>query len=341
MNLKKQITKFNWYQVFMALFLLQWILTMLLEKKFIIIEFILMEHNCEFPFIFYPIIIACIIKFIFPKFTILSCLFIAFVMQWILFLNVNPYPISMDNKLAVMNNIPEKFRPEIQYSLVDISDKSIEYPIIIKPIICSGCSVEVHIAKSFSDLQNILNKIKDRSQYMVQNFLEDYDVEICVLFEKMPWEESGKIIEIYEKTNTNQIRNYIKYKTSNKSQMINDTTNKLFNDISKLVPGLNTGRYDIRLKSIDDLEKGEFKIVEINGTMGMSLFPGVFDNWLLSAYLHLKNDTFWHLRRVLIGASNIILMRGYSLLNLPIAMFKSYKSMTMCCNWENLFSLYS
>jgi hypothetical protein len=51
----------------------------------------------------------------------------------------------------------------------------------------------------------------------------------------------------------------------NASHLITDQLNASFDQISKSIPGFFFGRFDLRCASIDDLEKGNIKILELNG----------------------------------------------------------------------------
>ena len=51
----------------------------------------------------------------------------------------------------------------------------------------------------------------------------------------------------------------------NCNHLITDTLSSSFDRISKRVDGFYFGRYDVRVSSIEDLEKGKVKVVELNG----------------------------------------------------------------------------
>lgn len=51
----------------------------------------------------------------------------------------------------------------------------------------------------------------------------------------------------------------------NYNHLINDTLNTTFDAISKKISGFYFGRYDLRCASVEDLEKGNVKIMELNG----------------------------------------------------------------------------
>jgi len=288
-------------------------------------------HTC---FILFPLIISLII---YKKITLVGY-FIGFIIQWIIFLNVNPYPINQNNKLAVMNLIPDKFKPTIQFSLVEINDKyldaKIQYPIIIKPIICSGGGIDIKIINSDKELKIYLLNCKDKNNFMVQNYLYGYDVEIGVLWEKQLRQKEGKVIEIVEKTQKKWIRPFDHNNYKNHHYLINKKLNLIFNDISMNIKNMNVCRYDIRLKNIEDLQNGNFKIVEVNGTMGMPFLGYPIKYGFII-------DVNWYLRRLIIGLYNIITLHGYSPITLPIVMLQSYYNSISCNDWENIYSYYS
>ena len=95
-------------------------------------------------FLMVPLLITfCINRFI--KYDFIKLYFFVFVIQWILFLNVNPYPLPIDNKFSIMELVPEDYRPRNQFLLSTVYYNDFSYPIVIKPIRCSGNSVNVTI----------------------------------------------------------------------------------------------------------------------------------------------------------------------------------------------------
>ena len=278
--------------------------------------------------------------------------FAGFIVQWIIFLNTNPYPLRQDNKLTIMELIPKKYRPEIQFSLDELKklsmhEMNVRFPIIIKPTVCSGRQKNVTIVKTQQELDKYFKENKNTSNCMVQTYLSDeYDMEIGVLWEKMPWEREGKIIEINEQPKLKKNKddqdeqqdeqdeqdslNKIN-ETKTFNYLINDDLNKLFNDLSKNIKGLNAGRYDILIKSLNDFQNGDFKIVEVNGIWGAQA----------TMYEHPLGSVNWGLRRFVIGLGNILTLQGYSPLNLVMVMFKSYARYLSCSDDKvGLFSLY-
>jgi len=304
--------------------------------------------NLVFNAIMFPFICCvfpALVSYLIYKKITLTGFFIGFIAQWIIFLNTNPYPLTQDNKLTIMELIPEIYRPEIQFSLDDLKKSSmremnVNFPIIIKPSVCSGRRQNVTIVKSQHALDEYFKENKNTANYMVQNYLSDeYDIEVGVLWEKMPWEKEGKIIEIndqpkFKKNKDEQYEQDAQEKMNEKvktfNYLINDDLNKLFNNISKNIKGLNAGRYDILIKSLKDFQNGDFKILEVNGI------------WGAQATMHENLFVFanWFLKRFVIGLGNIITLQGYSPWNLLMVMCKSYTRHMYCGESLLLFSLY-
>lgn len=304
------------------------------------IYYLVFTIMCSFCYCVFPALVSYLIY----KNINLFGFFVGFIAQWIVFLNTNPYPLTQDNKLTIMELIPTKYRPEVQFSLNDLKHSSMQamhanFPIIIKPSICSGRRRNVTIVKSQQELNEYFKETKNTDNYMVQNYLSDHDYsnEVGVLWEKLPWEKEGKIIEInhqpkFKKNkdeNEQDKQEMMNKKVKTFNYLINDNLNKLFNDLSKNVKGFNAGRYDILIKSLKDFQNGDFKILEVNGIWGaqatMIHDPLVFINWFLKRYV--------------IGLGNIVTLQGYSPWNLLMVMWTSHRR-SMQCDAYSMFSLY-
>jgi hypothetical protein len=308
--------------------------------NYLFILIVLCFSYCVFP--------ALVSYLIYKKITLFG-FFVGFIAQWIVFLNTNPYPLTQDNKLTIMELIPKKYRPEVQFPLNDLKHSSMQamranFPIIIKPIVCSGRRQNVTIVKSQQELNEYFKETKNTDNYMVQNYLSDneYDNEVGVLWEKLPWEKEGKIIEInhqpkFKKNKDDQDDQDDQHEQERMNEeiktfnyLITDNLNKSFNDLSKNIKGFNAGRYDILIKSLNDFQNGDFKILEVNGIWGgqatMKDYPFVFVNWFL--------------KRFVIGLGNIVTLQGYSPWNLIMVMWTSYRRSMRCDDALGMFSLY-
>jgi hypothetical protein len=336
----------------------RFIMSLFLLSYYILVLFIFVENyfmiELDFPIYtlsLFPLLISYILTHFFKKWKnhFLCTLFICFVIQWIIFLNVNPYPLNLNNKLSIVNLFPEKKRPKTQFSLKNIQNETFSFPIIVKPTVCSGKGNSITICRNKSELDSLLNRIKDKQHYLVQNFLEDYPVEIGVMYEKQPFQKQGKIVEIVEKLNVKKDVRFFEYgKSKQHSNLVNNRKlNEEFNYLSNLVSGLNVGRYDIRLKNMNDLLKGDYKILEVNGTMGFYFTDsinttdirksGLLNKVMFDISLNLK----WYFTRLYIGIINILTLKGYSPISLLYVMFRSLWNMIGCRDWENIYSLYS
>lgn len=295
-----------------------------------------------FLFLSFPLFLAIGIYKLFSL-SIFYSFVVGFLIQWILFLNINPYPLENNNKLAIMSYIPEIYKPEQEFLMSNLSIEEMEnmkYPIIIKPIICSGEGKHIFIVNNYEEFKQfmILNEYKiNPLNYMVERYLDDHDVEISVFYERKPWEEKGKVIEIVEKTQKDKIRPQVFEFIKNYPELITEKVQEMFETLSRKIPDFYVGRYDIRLKHLEDLEKGDFKILEVNGTMAMRLTS--------NEYLFNSNDIFidsnWYLSRLQIGTYNMATLKGYHPLQLLQVLWISLNNGLGCDDWENLFSLYS
>ena len=279
-----------------------------------------LPYYTVFPLVFIIIPITTYILF--------HSFLMGFILQWIIFLNVNPYPLKNNNKLSIMNYISETYRPSQQFRLDKCNLKDLNYPILIKPIICSGLSRNIFILNNYVECIQVINDNKIEPKfYMTQSFLKDYNLELGISYEKYPWNKNGKILQIIEKTNKENIRSWKEEYIMNRNNLISEKLNHIMNNISNSIPNFYVGRYDIRCKNFEDLINGNFKIVEVNGTMGMELF--------------LDDHFNWFFRRILIGIYNIFSLNGYNPVNLIICMYETLKSCIICNDWEKLLCIYS
>jgi hypothetical protein len=178
---------------------------------------------------------------------------------------------------------------------------------------------------------------------MIQSYTEDHDVEIGVFYERNPWEETGKVIEIVEKTQKDKIRPLESESIVNHPELITEKVEEIFESLSRKIPDFYVGRYDIRLKQLEDLEKGDFKILEANGTTAMILNSNqkLFDNQNLFDNNAFILDSKWFIRRLQIGTYNMATLKGYHPLELLQVLWTSLKNCITCDNWECLMSLYT
>jgi hypothetical protein len=265
---------------------------------------------------------------------IVPSLIVPFVIIWVIFLNVNTYTKDQ-NKYTILENIPDKFVPSM-HMLSDVEDVTrLKYPVILKPVICARTGNDVHKIDGPEEFSKFnINK----KHYMIQAY-SPYEREVGVLYERMPWEENGRIISIVEKIGRNPIRKWCfgKDKCKNRRDLITHKFQSKIDEISKMIPNFYVGRYDIRYRDDESLASArDFHVVEVNGTMGFDLAKsteGFFDVSVINQR--------WFWSRILIGLYNIVSLNGYNPIDLMQVMFLSGKNTVQCRDWEKLFSMYT
>ena len=335
------------FTILIIFYLWFYVIFLLDDSCFIVIETFLLL------FLGMPLVLGLVIYYVFRMTLQIPMQFIyaftiGFVIQWIIYLNVNPYPLENGNKYQIMKYIPDEYKPKQEYLLEEYEDRmeQLKYPIVLKPIVCSGGANDMYFVESYNDYVALVEELKRQKkslkEYMLQEYVSDYDVEIAVSYERKPWEEKGEVIEIVEKLQKNKFRNFVDGKIKNRPELITEQVQEFFESISQKIPGFYAGRYDIRLQKLEDLEEGKMKILEVNGTMGMYM---EYDSTInLRNFSNLFLDAKWYLTRLQFGLYNIFRGNGYSPNHLLKCMSISLHNALRCNrfgNWENLFSLYS
>lgn len=297
-------------------------------------------------FFLIPLTISILIN-IFLKFDLLYVFTVVFMIQWVIFLNVNPCTLKYDSKYSVMEAFPKKFIPKQQYLLSEINIENIHFPVIIKPNICSSNALGIYIIHNKKEYIDILhNKKININDYMVQELLEDYNIELKILYEKYPWNKEGKIINIFM-VPTNKFNIKLEEywynmfsKKKNMSSLITPKLNRIFEKLMNKIPNYYVGRFDVLVKNVEDLNNLKFKIVELNGTMGIDFRYNDYTTFFNYKFLYDLIINFqWYYKRIIIGLYNIFTLNGYNPISLIIVMFITFRDMIKCNYWENLFSL--
>jgi glutathione synthase/RimK-type ligase-like ATP-grasp enzyme len=95
---------------------------------------------------------------------------------WFLIINANP-DVS-DNKLEIMNRIPEQYKPKTE--IYSKKKFNYEYPFVLKPSILSGHSHGVELIKNKIQEFNYLQKRK-KDETLIQEFVP-YKNEIGIYY---------------------------------------------------------------------------------------------------------------------------------------------------------------
>jgi hypothetical protein len=91
----------------------------------------------------------------------------------------------------------------------------------------------------------------------------------------------------------------------NANHLISEELARVFDRVSEKIPGFFFGRYDVRTLSFDQLLRGQFKIIELNGTNSEPTHIYDPDNNLIDAY----RDLFAHWR-LMFRISRLNLSKG-------------------------------
>ena len=211
---------------------------------------------------------------------------------------------AWSNPYLIFYNKPEinKFLPN-KYLLKEYSLNNIKFPAVIKPKIGSQ-GKDVKYLENIEDLNKYIKKYG-----LKNNFIQEYygKKEAGVFYYKDPFTKRIEIITVLKdnskwpsRCGNIYFKNYIplckKIKTSKKLK-------EAIIDISEKIPNFNTGRYDIRYNSDQDLIDGNFKIIELN-----HLSPGDGDTF--------KNINYnkWYnfiLKKIKLGIYNIFTLKYF------------------------------
>jgi hypothetical protein len=269
---------------------------------------------------------------------------IIYFLSIIFFICVNKWPDNF-TKYNLYKYFPNENRLKT-FRLNDANLSKINFPYIIKPTICSGTNKSVALIKNSDDLNNYLETLNPEEEYIIQEFYKSKN-EIGVLYEKIPHINDGEIISIVLKKNNTGSWKPLKCGNikNDETTICDDLTKKLkksnfvkiIKNISSKIPNFNAGRYDIGFETIDDLNKGKFKIFELNGVMGFDLRSNISDDeTVLSLIQKNKYMVRWELMRYLMGFINICTFKTtpfYIMQKIPMALSNAYK----CNDCEHIY----
>lgn len=243
-----------------------------------------------------------------------------------------------ESKIDILKQIAPEYKPktffvpkETGFETVQetMNLAQIQFPIVAKPNVGER-GFEVEKILNQAQLENYHQHALD--EYIIQEFV-DFDLELGVLFCRMPDEETGKITSVTIKEfltvkgdGRSSILQLMEQNTRARFQIeavskrlgeginqilaageemllepignhcrgtrfvdgnhfINPKLNEVFNRIALPMEGFYYGRFDMKVKSLDDLYKGEnIRIMELNGA---SSEPGhIYDarNGIIKAY---------------------------------------------------------
>jgi len=277
-----------------------------------------MFHNTLTIDFVISVLITFIVSF-FVKITIMNIInFILFLLLFfILFINVN-VNLNLMNKYKTLEYVNNKYKPTTILYNDDVNIEFIHYPVIFKPIYCSGMSNAVTIINTSSEAYNY---IQHNKLFLIQEFIE-YDNEVSILYEKNIISNKGFIISMVKKNDTNTIKPGcgVSFNCTNLTDKITPELSAVIDKISNQIPNFNAGRYDIKYKNEESLLKGkDFYILEVNDVFGTDLRRNYLNFWWVVPR--------WFLYRLMYGLKNVVSLQGFSL---PTDIQIIIDYMTMC-----------
>lgn len=135
-----------------------------------------------------------------------------------------------------------------------------------------GVMYSRHPEEDFGRIDSIVIKefptvIGDGSKTLSQLILENHRARLSYsVHEKKFWNQLLEVPEKGEEIEVVQIGNHMLGTTFyNGNHLIDDELTIVFDKLAKRIDDFYIGRFDLRTSSIDDLKKGDFVVIEVNG----------------------------------------------------------------------------
>ena len=265
------------------------------------------------------------------------------IIVYIFFVLSNPLNIK-NEKTYGLNHIPSNYVQP--FVVINSNDDLIDvtFPCIFKPNRCSGGNKNVEIIHNIKEAIRYLKNVDDS---IIAQKIHNGSYEVGVLYERHPFLENGNIISIVSKNIDNKWKplkcsHYGNHndetRCDNKSNWITKELENKIDFISKNIPNFYVGRYDIRFSDINKFKEGkEFRVLELNGTMGFDLRAMLTDLNLIKLIRFIYYYLRWIIVRILIGFQNIILFNTPNPIKFIINMVNMYLTAIKCKDWEIIF----
>jgi hypothetical protein len=185
---------------------------------------------------------------------------------------------------------------------------NLKYPIIFKPAKCSGCGFGVSKIDNQNQAIEYLKGLTFDTPIIAQ-VLDKRKHEYTILYERYPLTKRGRVIAITERV---PVKNKGEFQIHNlgygqrrchvvdHSHLITPDFERLIDKITKKIPCLYVGRYDVKADSLESLLSGNFGVIELNGVLGADQRCYVHTlNEIHPLSLHLQLR--WFFKRILVG----------------------------------------
>ena len=267
---------------------------------------------------------------------------------WIL-LSINPFWMRADriSKFETLNRLPhdQNLRVREVSSLADLEflkSKLKDFPMVIKPSICTTNSRNVVKCDTYACLQSYLTRqlqdFPEGGAWVIQEYAKG--LEGVVFYYKFPYSRAGAIKNIGIRATARQSRSDKGTKLTSKywpSQFRTDFSAeyvKFFDDMAARVPGYNGGRFDVILPGYQLKDPRGLQILELN-----VFFLGcIQEKSITSAWDELKRLRT-SIFQIYVGIVNIV--GGYNYLSavgIAIKVPRLIERAVLCGNYEHLIA---
>jgi hypothetical protein len=206
-----------------------------------------------------------------------------FVFFWLSLINCNPYPpgTTVFDQLRRMPSAQPTARID---RATDLS--SLPYPLIFKPSVCSTNSSGVALIGSAAEARRYLASSAEEA-ICAQPYHPGE--EFTIMWERWPWQRRGVVRAVFHRRKTHAPGEFHPLsgrgtpKVTEPAQRL--LTPALVAAVERNVAAMvnvHCTRFDVRAQSAEALARGEFRILESNGTIGVpggSMVGAVLFHW--------------------------------------------------------------
>ncbi len=244
-----------------------------------------------------------------------------FVLLWLALINCNPYPPGYTG-LDQLAGMPRALPFERVTRSTDLS--RLRYPQIFKPSLCTTNSSGVRLIASEAEAAAYLAATEEEV-VCAQEFHPGE--EYTIMWERWPWRRRGRVVAVYWRRKTHAPEEFHPLSGGGTPKVTLPVPHLLSAALVRAVeqeveamPNVYCTRFDVRAEGAEALARGEFRVLESNGSVGV---PG---GTLLRALV-----THWP-KRMIIGLYNIATHPNASVH--PRVLVQRVRRFMVCGGWD-------
>jgi len=184
--------------------------------------------------------------------------------------------IENTDKYSLLKKFPKQYVPTVELYNKNTVLEYINYPVIFKTNTCSFFGLDVQKIKNRDEALEYIKKFKyDKNDIIFQEF-SHYNNEISIFLKRNLLNNN---LEIYSVVTREIKKDSLVNNKCEKDKCkiiidkLSNAVKEIFINITENIEGFNWGRYDIKYESLEELNKGNFHIMELN--VGPSLYPPI------------------------------------------------------------------